>query len=126
MKSTLAALAADLEAAGGRALQREVEAVVKRAAVNVKRDWQINARASAGRSAPAYPRSISFDGPDRSGSTIQAEVGPDKDRRQGALGNLIEYGSVNNPPSNDGKRAAEAEHDRFAAALLKTVAGMLT
>jgi hypothetical protein len=126
MKSmTPAAWAAELEAAAGPILHREIEAVVKRAALNVKRDWQANARESAGRAAPAYPRSITFDDPQRKGATIEAEVGPDKDRRQGALGNLIEYGSVNNPPNNDGRRAAEVELPRFAAALSKTVAGML-
>lgn len=47
--------------------------------------------------APAYPSSITSEvhiGHDY----IEGEVGPDKDRAQGALGNLIEYGSANNAP----------------------------
>jgi hypothetical protein len=49
--------------------------------------------------APAYPRSITYDVDDRGvGAGVTAEIGPDKDLRQGALGNLLEYGSVNNAP----------------------------
>lgn len=62
--------------------------------------------------APAFPRSIThgfagdshgggalgafFGG--RGGYDIEVEIGPDKDLPQGDLGNLIEFGSVNNPP----------------------------
>lgn len=59
--------------------------------------------------APAFPRSITYDiGVGHSllretfggggASSITSEIGPDKARPQGALGNLIEYGSINNPP----------------------------
>lgn len=59
--------------------------------------------------APAFPYSITYDiGANHSllretfggggADTLTAEIGPDKNRTQGALGNLLEYGSVNNPP----------------------------
>lgn len=52
--------------------------------------------------APAFPASITYDiegsGNRGTGSQLRADIGPDKDRPQGALGNLIEFGSVNNPP----------------------------
>ncbi|MEU4640830.1 hypothetical protein [Micromonospora sp. NPDC023814] len=49
--------------------------------------------------APDYPRAITYDTKDRGvGDGVSAEIGPDKDRRQGALGNILEYGTVNNPP----------------------------
>lgn len=62
--------------------------------------------------APAFPYSITYDfvGDTHGGGalgaffggrgahTFETEIGPDKERPQGALGNLIEYGSVNNPP----------------------------
>lgn len=68
--------------------------------------------------APAFPYSITYDvgaGYDQSvgqaaasilsggissanATTFRAEIGPDKGRAQGALGNLIEFGSANNPP----------------------------
>ncbi|MFL4904820.1 hypothetical protein ACJ6WF_16935 [Streptomyces sp. MMS24-I2-30] len=94
-------------------MRRDARAVVARGALNVKRDWAANARASSGRHAPAYPSSVSYDllpiGPD----VIDAEIGPDKARTQGPLGNLLEYGSVHNPPHNDGGRALAAELPRF-------------
>jgi hypothetical protein len=89
--------------------------VVARGALNVKRDWRTNARATGRKHAKHYPRSIGFDiaryGPDIWAATI----GPDKGGPQGALGNLLEYGSVHNPPHNDGGRALAVEMPRFVA-----------
>lgn len=49
--------------------------------------------------APHYPRSISYDVTGRGvGKGAYAEIGPDKSKRQGALGNILEYGTVNNAP----------------------------
>jgi hypothetical protein len=107
-----------LEAHLARAIpraRRDARAVVRRGAVNIKRDWQANARASAPKHAPHYPRSISFDvnsyGPD----IVMAIIGPDKGGPQGALGNILEYGSVKNPPHRDGGRALDVEEPRFEA-----------
>jgi hypothetical protein len=94
--------------------ERDMAAVVTRGALNVKNAWRDNAIASAGRHARAYPYSISYDVTPIPGGA-QAEIGPDKGKRQGALGNLLEYGSVNNRPHNDGGRALLAEAPRFAA-----------
>lgn len=115
MTESFESLYASLVRAGGEAIVRDVERVVKRAAVNVKKDWRANARVSVGNKAGAYPFSITFDGPTRRGHTVEAEVGPDKDKRQGALGNLIEYGAPaqNTAPHNDGKRAADKELPAF-------------
>ena len=52
---------------------------------------------------------------------LEAEIGPDKSRPQGALGNLLEFGSENNPPHNDGGRALQAEEPRFLEHLGKIV-----
>ena len=49
--------------------------------------------------------------------THAAQIGPDKGLPQGALGNLIEYGSVNNPGHNNGKDALDAEIPRTVKAL---------
>jgi len=46
-----------------------------------------------------------------------AEIGPDKLRRQGPLGNLLEYGSVHNAPHPHMIPAAEAEQPRFEQAM---------
>lgn len=97
-----------------RAAAQQMRAVVARGALNVKRDWQSNAVTTAGRHARRYPASISYDlTPLPGGAT--AEIGPDKARPQGALGNLLEFGSVHNPPHNDGGRALLTEEPRFAA-----------
>lgn len=101
-------------------VQREALAIVERGALNIKKQWADNARASSGRYAPAYPSSISYDlmsvGAAVAG-VLSAEIGPDKARRQGALGNLLEFGSVNNPPHDDGGRALRQEGPGFEKAL---------
>jgi len=96
-------------------VRRDARGVVTRGAVNVKNNWRNNAQATGRKHAKHYPRSIGFDiagyGPDIWAATI----GPDKGGPQGALGNLLEYGSVHNPPHNDGGRALAAELPRFSA-----------
>jgi hypothetical protein len=96
------------------AVRAQVQAVsvVNRGALNVKNGWRANAVVSARRHARLYPNSINYDmRPHPTGA--QAEIGPDKSRPQGALGNLLEFGSVKNPPHNDGGRALEAEAPAF-------------
>lgn len=68
----------------------------------VKRVWA--ALDSGLAHAPAYPRSISYDLTIRADG-IEVEVGPDKSMPQGALGNLIEFGSAHNPPHGSGAKA---------------------
>ncbi|MGW7359469.1 hypothetical protein ACWGI0_23255 [Streptomyces sp. NPDC054802] len=103
----LDALAAVFRANAVRA-QVQAVAVVNRGALNVKNGWKANAVVTARQHARLYPNSISYDmRPYPTGA--QAEIGPDKTRPQGALGNLLEFGSVKNPPHNDGGRALEAE-----------------
>lgn len=85
---------------------------------NVRDHWR--AGASGMRHAPAYPASITYDMSSFAGfgvTVLQAEIGPDKDRTQGALGNLIEYGSVNNPPQGQGQAALEANIEDFEKGL---------
>jgi len=102
--------------------RRDARAVTMRGAVNIKRDWRSNARASSGRHAPHYPGTIGFDfaayGPD----LWMATIGPDKGGPQGALGNILEYGSVKNPPHRDGGRALDAEEPLFEAQMAIIVA----
>jgi hypothetical protein len=92
----------------------EVTKVVGRGALNIKNDAR--RRATGIRHAPAYPSAITYDqwqglrGP-------AAEIGPDKDRRQGALGNILEYGTVKNAPIPHMGPAGAAEAPRFERAL---------
>ncbi|MGW2544903.1 hypothetical protein ACWC5I_29495 [Kitasatospora sp. NPDC001574] len=114
--SGLEAVIRDLARAGAE-LDRECRQVVSRGALNVKRDWAANARATAGRYAPHYPRTIGYDLEVRQGGGAEAVIGPDKGAAQGALGNLLEFGSSRNPPHNDGGRALTSEEPRFVAAV---------
>ncbi|MEO3978773.1 hypothetical protein [Streptomyces sp. CAU 1734] len=92
----------------------EMAAVVTRGALNVKNGWRQNAIASAGRHARRYPYTVSYDTlPIPGGAT--AEVGPDKGRPQGPLGNILEFGTSTQAGHNDGGRALQAEAPAFEA-----------
>lgn len=111
--SELAALEADLRQCAaeiGPQLRKAVEITAR----NVRDDW----REFSGnlRRAPAYSRSITYDIEGRNvfgKGIIRAEIGPEKSRPQGALGNLIEYGSVNNPPNLFGLNALNVNERDF-------------
>lgn len=93
---------------------RDAAAVVDRGALNIKRDAAQRIKGLA--HARAYPRAITYDSWAGLKGPV-AEIGPDKTRPQGALGNLLEYGSVNNPPHPHMRPAADAEEPRFAKAI---------
>jgi hypothetical protein len=92
----------------------EVRKVVQRGALNIKNDAR---RRISGRAhLPRYPHSISYDStPTPSGA--YADIGPDKRRTQGALGNVIEYGTIQNAPIPHLDPAGRAEMPRFARAV---------
>ena len=114
-------LVRDLTAAPGRA-QRKAPDVVRKGAVNVKNDAQ---RLISGlRHAPLYPQSITFD-VKWEGSSYVAEIGPDKDKPQGALGNLLEYGSSRNAPLAHLGPALDLEGPRFEKAMSDLTDGLL-
>ena len=102
--------------------------IFRRAAVKTATSIKETARKNATglAHAPRFPSSISYDfaGDSHGGGVLGAlvgamngkyditmEIGPDKDRPQGALGNLIEYGSLNNPPQGIMHGALQA-HER--------------
>jgi hypothetical protein len=99
----------DLGRAGSRVV-KAVTAVVTVGANNVKRDARKFASGLA--HAPHYPRSITYD-LDFSGGAIGADIGPDKNLPQGALGNLLEYGSINNAPATHLGPALDRETPGF-------------
>ena len=109
----LQALAGVFRRNGLRA-QVAARGVVARGALNIKNGWKAKAMASSGRHARLYPGSISYDMLVHP-TGAAAEIGPDKGRPQGPLGNLLEFGSSKNPPHNDGGRALLAEQAAFVA-----------
>lgn len=106
-------LALALESAAEDAVD-EARKVVARGALNIKRDARRFASGIA--HAPSYPYSIGYD-TKVSGTTASAEIGPDKAKRQGALGNILEYGTVNNAPYAHLGPALDIEGPKFVAAV---------
>lgn len=111
--SELRAFAAELTAAQAAA-GKETRAVVQKGALNIKQEWQ--KRWSGLGSAPSLAAAVTYD-TKIGASEMSAEIGPDKNKRQGPLGNLIEFGSVKNGPIPGGMPALEAEQPRFLKAL---------
>lgn len=98
---TLADLAADLNGAAIR-VDDDVDKVLHKAANNIKKKWRADVSGNA--HLPQFPYSINYE---KQGDGY--EIGPEKDKTQGPLGHLIEYGSPNNAPGNQGKNALTAE-----------------
>lgn len=92
----------------------EARKVVTKGAVNIKKDWR--RRWTGHPHAPALPYSVGFDLAFH-GLEAEAEIGPDKDKRQGALGNVFEYGTPNNAPIPGGAPSLEAERPKFEQAM---------
>lgn len=88
--------------------------VVAKGLLNIKRETR--ARWSDLAHAPSLPNAVTYE-TKVEGTLITGEVGPDKARRQGALGNFLEYGSVHNAPKPALGPALDAEDSRFAKAL---------
>lgn len=103
-------VAVELNAAAAAALPKAA-AVAGRGALNVKKAAQ--SLAPKGPHTPAYARSISYDVSTTLGG-VKAEIGPDKNRPQGALGNLFEYGTPMHAPQPHLGPALEGEADNFA------------
>lgn len=110
----LAAFTKDLEKSAA-IMPAAAGAVVTKAALNIKNDAR--QRISGRPHIPAYPYSITFDDVRVNRLGASTEVGPDKSKRQGALGNILEYGSPGHPPIPHLGPAAEAEEPKFAKAI---------
>lgn len=109
-------LAADLHERAG-AVGKDSAAVVRKGALKIKNEARTLASGIA--HAPAYPFSISYDiHGDGRFLAVEAEIGPDKDKRQGALGNILEYGTVKNAPLAHLGPALDREGPNFEAAML--------
>ncbi len=97
-----------IETVGLTELRVDLNTAITKAPVNVRKAVEVTARhvkddarsraASIGPHAKSYPRSITYDILYAGSYLVQAEIGPDKGGPQGALGNLLEFGSVHNPP----------------------------
>ncbi|MFG3710130.1 hypothetical protein [Micromonospora sp. NPDC047730] len=90
----------------------EAKKVVAKGALNIKKGARDRVDGIA--YAPHYPAAITYDPLDEADGPA-AEIGPDKELRQGALGNIFEYGAPaqNTPPRPHIAPAADEEMPRF-------------
>jgi len=89
----------------------EFRKVVKKGALNVKNGMQRDAQNSG--HYKHFSRSISFDMTEE----FAAEIGPDKERVQGALGNILYFGTSKNAPVLDINGPLHREEPRLADAI---------
>jgi hypothetical protein len=111
--SEVTQLAADLGKIPGRMVAPMVAAVTKSA-----NSLEKAMRADAGGigHAPHFPNSITSEVKVRVGQ-IEAEVGPDKGRTQGALGNILYFGTSKNGPVLNINGPLDAQSPKFQQAI---------
>lgn len=120
--SELATLAVDFGKASGKVVPL-VDAAVEHAAFNVKRDLRGQALFSPHfkgmAEAMSYDRAYGL-------HEVGYEVGPDKERRGGALGNIFFFGGANGGGgTGDLDGAAESERPHLVKALADVAEGLL-
>lgn len=116
-------MAAALLAAGAKAVVG-TRAVVQKGALNIKTQAKVNVQQSAPVHNARAHTAITYDTTIRP-TTVDAEIGYDKDQKAGRLGNLLEYGSRNNPPHRDLGRALDDEEPRFEKAIVEMAERLL-
>jgi len=110
-------LAAALLEAAAKAVA-ETRVIVQVGAQHIKTEWRDNALRSAPTQNAGAPYAITYD--TTVGKTsVDAQIGYDKNRPGGALGNLLEFGGGgdHSPPHRDGGRALDNEAPRFEKAI---------
>jgi hypothetical protein len=107
------ALAADLNRIRGR-LQPAMKQVTSKGALNVKNAAKESILAQTSHHfVKQYPNSITYTITESTGVVVTAEIGPDKGKPQGALGNILEYGTSLNPPYPHLGPSLDAEADSY-------------
>jgi hypothetical protein len=107
---TLRELVADLERARG-AVTVGARPILKASAEAVKADWRDTWPWSGSRNLKGLGDTVTYEI-----RGLSVEIGPVKGG-VGSLGNLIEFGSINNPPHPGGDGAIATEAPRFEAAM---------
>lgn len=101
-------------------VEPKVRKVVARGALNVKNTMRDAAR--SGGSYRHFHQSISYD---VLAGGMAAEIGPDKGRIQGALGNILYFGTSKNAPQLDIMSGLHRESPRLERALIDVVEDIL-
>lgn len=105
---------ADAMTKATRVVEKDAEKVIFRGAIQIKKDAQ--RRLKGNRHLRRLRYAIDFD-MYRSLKGPAAEIGPNHAKAQGPLGNIAEYGTINNPPTPFMGPAADAEAPKFAKAM---------
>jgi hypothetical protein len=111
--SEVLALGADLGRIAGKSVPPLLAAVEKSAAA-VERAMRSDAQGHA--HSPHFPNSITHDVKAHFGG-IEAEIGPDKGLTQGALGNILYFGTSKNGPVLNINGPLDAESPKFQKAV---------
>lgn len=122
---TPATFAADLIKSAAKAVV-ETRAVVAKGAMNIKTEAKANVQKTAPRRNAHAHSAITYDTSIKP-TRVEAEIGYDKDRKPGRLGNLLEFGGGgdHSPPHRDLGLALEAEEPRFESAISALAARLL-
>ena len=115
--SELNRLAADLEKAG-REVRPNVVKATHVTARKIKDRWRDKLKGSS--TLPGLPSAVSYDVKSPSGA-VEAEIGFDKGRRQGALGNVSEFGTPSVGPRGFGLASLEENQDDYVTGLEKAI-----
>ena len=116
-------LAADMLKAAAEAIV-VTRAVVQKGALNIKNEAKANVQKSAPVHNAYAHHAITYDTEIRKVS-VDAEIGYDKDKRGGSLGNILEFGTRKNNPHRDLGRALDNEEQRFDASLAAAIGKLL-
>lgn len=114
--SELDKLAADLGDAAD--VIPNVKKAVQVTSNNVKSAWRNKLQGSS--TLPALPYAVSYDVEVNAGG-VEGEIGFDKDKPQGALGNVSEYGTMNNAPRGFGLASLEENQADFVEGIEKAI-----
>lgn len=117
--SGLSDLAGDLAAATPK-LAKDVRATMARGALNIKN--ALRDQATGHPSSVHFPASITYDS-EVVTDGVAYEIGPDKTRPQGALGNILYFGTAATPPIL--RDPGEALHDEVPSLVEHLTAAMV-
>lgn len=118
-------LTADI-AEAPRESAKNVRKAVEVTARYVKDGWKGRVEGSVG--LEGLSRALSYDitgGAGIRANSIEAEIGFDKGRGQGALGNISEYGSVKHPPRGYGLASLQEQQADFEKGLGMAIGDIL-
>lgn len=114
-------LSADLGKIAGRTVP-VLTAATEKSAAAIQKGMRSDARGHA--HSPHFPASITHDLKVRVGG-IEAEIGPDKGLTQGALGNILYFGTSKNGPVLNINGPLDAEAPKFQKAVEDAAVKML-